>query len=91
MFALFVVLKLVGVGRTDRQDTKRNADSMFVLFAVLELVGKDWREFVGVISAILWGCGLIALSFIGFLIRKRSTLQLVLSAPTVVFVFFYFL
>ncbi len=51
---------------------------------MLELVGREWREFVGVLCAVMWGFGLVILSGVAYFIRVRKTLQLVLSIPTVV-------
>ena len=56
---------------------------------MVELVGSDWRAVVGVLSAVLWGLGVMILGGVAYFIRERVALQLVLSIPAAFYIVYY--
>ena len=56
---------------------------------MVELVGSDWRAVVGVLSALLWGLGVMILGGVAYFIRERVALQLVLSIPAAFYIVYY--
>ncbi|KAF0311998.1 Organic cation transporter protein [Amphibalanus amphitrite] len=62
-------------------------NSMFIL--TMEVMGPRWRSVAGLVYQVPFSCGMMALSAAAYLVRDWRYLQLVISAPSVLMLGFW--
>ncbi len=62
---------------------------VLLLFVATELVGPDWRLFVGMMFSILWAIGYMIIAGMAYIFRSRLVLEMVLTVPLVPYLFAY--